>query len=224
MIASIDGLISRIRDEAVELEECGSVDLACGMFAVIKLIEREVDVSAAIGGEPVADIEPEPVADMAEIARLNAEIDSVKSELARVTAKHERLMSLAAAKELTKQEISNYTRGVKMTQPKYLALVGEANKVEKKLHEQVKCKSCVGKGTVKPMYYEYDCTVCGGTGCDMSDVVTFAINQQEIIRAQTVLINSFIHDFFLHGFTSKERMAFSIDNFYSDCKTNLRLD
>lgn len=66
-----------------------------------------------------------------------------------------------------------------------------ANHSEKELTRLPKCKSCHGKGTYKPMFYEMECPDCFGTALNLSDPLaiiklqsTYLAQSKKVIVAQ----------------------------------------
>ena len=49
MIETVSDLVKRLKAEAEQLESMGSVDLACGVEAAVRVIANELDVHLPIG-------------------------------------------------------------------------------------------------------------------------------------------------------------------------------
>lgn len=76
------------------------------------------------------------------------------------------------------------------------------------------CSSCQGKGTVKPMFYEYECDACYGTGIDISDPVAVIKWQKECLQWGRNEIQRLRRELYLATTTEDERLGHSVSRFY----------
>lgn len=93
-----------------------------------------------------------------------------------------------------------------------------ANYSEKELTRLPKCKSCHGKGTYKPMFYEMECPDCFGTALNLSDPLaiiklqsTYLAQSKKVIVAQRQAMYELLH-------TEEERYEKCVEAFYDPIK------
>jgi hypothetical protein len=52
------------------------------------------------------------------------------------------------------------------------------------------CPGCKGKGKLKPLFFEYDCGKCEGTGIDINDPIAIIKQQKELLaKARKVIVH-----------------------------------
>ncbi|WP_413113375.1 hypothetical protein [Thaumasiovibrio sp. DFM-14] len=82
------------------------------------------------------------------------------------------------------------------------------------------CKECRGRGVVKPMFFEFECPACYGTGYDLSDPIRLIKWQKLCMEWAKDRIGSLKKTLYLASTTVDEREADSMEAFYSDSKYN----
>lgn len=90
--------------------------------------------------------------------------------------------------------------------------------VANKLSKLPICKACNGRKTIKPMFFELECTDCCATGLDISDPLAIIRQQQVYLaKARAVIISQRNT---IYGLTvdQGDQMAESMEKFYSTIK------
>lgn len=210
-------LIERLSAEANTLEDLGQSEVACGFLAAIRIIKDELNPFDAIGGDSA------PPAQKEDNTELVAEVAQLKAQHAALSASHSRLLSAAGSVEACRQRISELAMR-KVEGMQYKSLREDVTDAEKMIAALPKCKKCRGGGQIKPLFYIQDCPDCFGTGGDFAVLDHLAIGQQALIRHQRVLLSKVLHDLYMTGLSETDKLGISMDDFYSSCKTELRLD
>ncbi|ABM25320.1 conserved hypothetical protein [Shewanella sp. W3-18-1] len=199
MIETVSDLVKRLKTEAEQLESIGSVDLACGVEAAVRVICNELDGHLPIGNADLQRIEP--------LERIN-----------------KRLMAVLAKQSSINERFDLHCKQQVLSTPEYQALVSAKNRIHQQINALPKCDECNGKGKVKPMYVFYQCHQCGGTGVDLAANSEMIKLQQALILAEFELIEKLIAALFNVGLSAADKEAISVEYFYADCRTNLRCD
>jgi hypothetical protein len=239
MIKSVGDLIERLRLEASELEECGSVDLACGISAAVRVISDELGPFDAIGGDVASDEPPaidhalidELTALKAENATLKAQgaavmaqSATIEAEYAALVVRHGHLMSCAGAVEEGRQAMVEAAHTHMMSLPVYSDVQKLATKIEADIRLLPMCKTCRGSGVVKPMFHEFECDRCVGSGRDLSEPLELIVGQQKLIGEAKAIQAVMLKHIYTHGISQAEKEAMSVTEFYRGSKTNMRGD
>ncbi|MGX9459412.1 hypothetical protein ACWU37_21010 (plasmid) [Photobacterium damselae subsp. damselae] len=82
------------------------------------------------------------------------------------------------------------------------------------------CKACFGRGKIKPMFYELECSDCQGTGYDLSDAINLIKWQKLCLAWSKEKIISLRHQLKLAVTSEDERLEESISSHYSDIKNS----
>lgn len=217
MIETVEGLIKRLSSEASSLEDFGQSELACGIQAAIRVIKDELNPFDVIGGDA-------PPAKGDDSLELVAEIERLSAENKALSAKVERFRSAAASIEQFKQDIADKVEGKHLAANKYKALRQDVHGAELMIERLPRCKKCNGKGVFKPMFHDYECPDCFGSGRDLEVFDKLVVGQQELIRHQKVIMSALLHEVYTTRLPEIEKLAVSMDDFYGTCKTNVRLD
>lgn len=202
-------IIKALRDKAAEYEDIGDNGTSCGLLVAARWIDDEIgDVpldNEAIGGSsgPALDYQRE---------------QEYKDNIYKLQVKCGRLMETLAGHEAMLQAQSAAVAKVYHYQEKQ-------QEYQDLITARVpRCSECNGTGTVKPMFYEYDCPKCGGTGVQHDDVAQLVAVQQQMIRELQVVIEKQRADLFNYALSEEEKTAISMTAFWSDAKTNWRGD
>lgn len=220
MINNISELVARLKDEAESLEGLGASELACGVLAAIRVINDELSPYDQIGGEASEQAEP---LDTAELDAVKGELEAMATAHGSLSVKHERLMKSVGAIEANRHLAADYGGRLALGFNGYKVLQSDVNAAEQGISHLLRCKACRGGGKVRPMFYVYDCDVCGGSGCNIK-AKGVIVAQQTLIRTQKTMITKLLHEIFMRALSQKEKEAISIEAFYEDSKTNVRCD
>lgn len=199
MIETVSDLVKRLKAEAEQLESIGSVDLACGVEAAVRVICNELDGHLPIGNADYHRIEP--------LERIN-----------------KRLMSVLATQSSINERFDLHCKKLVLSTPEYKALVSAKTAIHQQINALPKCNTCRGVGKVKPMFELYPCDKCGGSGVDLAANGELIKLQQALILAEFELIEKLTAALFKVGLSAADKEAISVEYFYADCRTNLRCD
>lgn len=214
---TVEDLIKRLSSEASSLEDFGQSELACGIQAAIRIIKDELNPFDAIGGDaPPAQPQDSPEL-VAEVARLNERLVATSKQA-------ERFRTVAATMEGFRHEIAAMVEGEHSTAAKYVGLRSDVHNAERMIDALPRCRKCNGRGVFKPMFHELECPDCFGSGRDLEVFDKLVVAQQELIRHQKVLMSALLHEVYMTRLPELEKVGISMDDFYSTCKTNVRLD
>lgn len=214
---TVEDLIKRLSNEAASLEDFGQSELACGIQAAIRIIKDELNPFDVIGGDapPVQEqVSPELVAELARTQEENKAL-SIKAE---------RFRAIAATMESFKHDIAAMVEGEHSTAARYLGLRADVHAAERMIDALPRCKKCSGKGVIRPMFHDLECPDCFGSGRDLEVFDKLVVGQQELIRHQKVLLSALLHEVYTTRLPELEKLGISMNDFYSSCKTNVRLD
>lgn len=201
MINTVKDLVKRLKKEADQLESMGSVDLACGVQAAVRVICDELDASTAIGNADSHRIEP--------LERHN-----------------KRLMAVLAKQSALNERFDLRCKESVLSTPEYKAMVLRKEAIKRQINDLPKCPICRGVGKVRPMFELLHCDHCDGVGVNASLGINKELVklQQSLILAEFELIEKLVADLFKCGLSPADREAIAIEYFYADCRTNLRGD
>lgn len=199
MIETVNDLVKRLVKEADQLESMGSVDLACGVQAAVRVIRDELDANSAIGNADSHRIEP-------------------------LERQNKRLMAVLANHSVLNERFDLLCKDSVLSTPEYKALVLAKDDIKRKINALPKCKICRGVGKVKPMFALHCCDQCGGVGVNIAANNELVKLQQSLILTEFELIEKLVADLFKCGLTPADKEAIAIEYFYADCRTNLRCD
>ena len=87
--------------------------------------------------------------------------------------------------------------------------------VANKLTKLPVCKTCNGRKTIKPLFFELDCQDCFATGLDISDPLTVIRQQQEYLKQARVVIIEQRNSIYCLTVTPDEQAGEMMDKFYS---------
>lgn len=82
------------------------------------------------------------------------------------------------------------------------------------------CRTCLGRGVYKPMFFEMDCPDCYGTGYRLDDPVSLIKWQKMCMDWSRKRILKLQNDLRIATTTEEERMAEDIENMYRHSKIN----
>lgn len=199
MIETVNDLVKRLNQEADQLESIGSVDLACGVQAAVRVIRDELDANAAIGNADSHRVEP-------------------------LERQNKRLMAVLAKQSVLNERFDLLCKDSVLSTPEYKAMVLDKEDIKRKINALPKCKSCRGVGKVRPMFALHCCDQCGGVGVNIAANNELVKLQQSLILTEFELIEKLIADLFKCGLSPADKEAIAIEYFYADCRTNLRCD
>lgn len=199
MIETVSDLVKRLKAEADQLESMGSVDLACGVEAAVRVISNELDGHLPIGNADYHRIEP--------LERIN-----------------KRLMAVLAKQAAINERFDLHCKQQVLSTPEYQVLVAKKKAINGQINALPKCNTCRGVGKVKPMFELYPCDKCGGSGVDLAAKGELIKLQQALILAEFELIEKLTAALFKVGLSSEDKEAIAVEYFYADCRTNLRGD
>lgn len=80
------------------------------------------------------------------------------------------------------------------------------------------CSNCKGKGVIKPMFYEFECDHCFGTGYDMSNPVKIIKWQKLCMSWSKEKVTKLRSDLYTASTNKRERMGDCMDAFYKEAK------
>ncbi|MGE6315877.1 hypothetical protein ACQKC1_08825 [Shewanella baltica] len=199
MIETVNDLVKRLVKEADQLESMGSVDLACGVQAAVRLIRDELDANAAIGNADSHRIEP-------------------------LERQNKRLMAALAKQSVLNEIFDLLCKDSVLSTPEYKAMVLAKETIKRQINALPKCRTCRGVGKVRPMFELHCCDQCGGVGVNVTANNELIKLQQSLILNEFELIEKLTADLFKVGLSPADKEAIAIEYFYADCRTNLRCD
>ncbi|MGI2095484.1 hypothetical protein [Shewanella glacialipiscicola] len=199
MINTVKDLVKRLKKEADQLESMGSVDLACGVQAAVRVICDELDANTAIGNADSHRVEP--------LERHN-----------------KRLMAVLAKQSVLDERFDLRCKESVLSTPEYKAMVLRKEAIKRQINDLPKCPICRGVGKVRPMFALHCCDQCSGVGVNIEANNELVKLQQSLILTEFELIEKLVADLFKCGLSPADKEAISIEYFYADCRTNLRCD
>jgi hypothetical protein len=199
MIDTVRKLMARLEQEAVQFESMGESDMACGVYASLRVIRDELDGHAAIGNADSHRIEP--------LTRQNA-----------------RLMAVLSKQAGLNDEFYQFRQQCVLQTHDYQHFVKRRGEVQAKISRLPRCPACQGRGETKPLFYVYECNECEGSGVAIDHGAALITDQQALLQLEFELIEHLVSALFTHGLPVSEQRALSVAQFYADSRSNLRCD
>jgi hypothetical protein len=199
MIDTVRKLMTRLEQEAEQLESMGSSEMACGVHAALRVIRDELDGHTVIGNADSHRIEP--------LTRQNA-----------------RLMAILSKQASLNDEFYQLRQHCVLQTHDYQYFVKRRGEVQAKMSRLPRCPACQGRGETKPLFYVYECNECAGFGVDASHGAALICDQQALLQLEFELIEHLVSALFTHGLPVSEQRALSVVQFYADSRSNLRCD
>ena len=93
-----------------------------------------------------------------------------------------------------------------------------SDKVTAEIAQVPRCKVCNGKGTVKPLFFDLECTECDGAGIDLSDPLAVIKLQKGLLaKAKQVIIHQ-RQSIYCLTVGDEQRTADNMNKFYAASK------